>query len=209
MGAGYKSNQKHEAPDNDGSSNTERADSSTTKTSESVPRDSPSKSDKPETAQSDRMLTAIESKTTSNLGPHRGAEGFVYIAAHYGLLRLLNRLLETGANPNLQGRQQCTALQAACARGKAEMVESLLKHGADPNLHRKSCLNPLQAACDSGSLAIVQILVQAGANVHPIGTRPLILYVPLLNQLFNRRRNTKSSISCIPKQRYIAQQLST
>ncbi|KAJ3506094.1 hypothetical protein NMY22_g17361 [Coprinellus aureogranulatus] len=55
-------------------------------------------------------------------------------ASYKGDIKLVTRLLECGANPNLQGGYYGTAVQAACHTEKPKVVNLLLEHGADPNL---------------------------------------------------------------------------
>lgn len=51
-----------------------------------------------------------------DLVPSSNVESFVYIAARYGSLEILNALLAAGANPNIKSGVDCTAIKAACRR---------------------------------------------------------------------------------------------
>ncbi|KAJ3528850.1 hypothetical protein NMY22_g9245 [Coprinellus aureogranulatus] len=55
-------------------------------------------------------------------------------ASVLGDVKVVTRLLECGADPNLQVGQRDTALQAACYKSMFGVVNLLLKNGADPNL---------------------------------------------------------------------------
>ena len=89
----------------------------------------------------------------------------------------MDALLAAGANPNLQGGEDCTAVKAACRRGDVEIVEKLLKSGADPRIYRGSTSSALQEACASGSLPIVKLLIESGVDVNSFGKKPLTLHV--------------------------------
>lgn len=75
-------------------------------------------------------------------------------------------LLDHGADPNLCGGQDGSALLAACYNGDLPCVKLLLAHGADPNVggigkdYQQSCL---AAACKSGDIRIVNLLLDHGA----------------------------------------------
>ena len=96
----------------------------------------------------------------------RNAESLVYIAAKSDSLEMVNALLEAGADPNIQGGLECTALQVACCGGSAEIVETLLQHGANVNICGGKAGSPLQAACACPSLRIVRILLGVSVDVN-------------------------------------------
>ena len=109
-----------------------------------------------------------QSSTTMN------DEGLVYVAARCGSLELVNALLEAGADPNIEGGHECTALQVACRGGSAEVVETLLKHGANASLYGGKSGSPLQAACACPSLRTVKLLVGVPADVNYVGKKLLV-----------------------------------
>ena len=60
-----------------------------------------------------------------------------------------------------------TALQAASAFGREEVVDILLEHGADVNVRRdKTEETALHLAAGAGRVAIVHKLLSVGANKH-------------------------------------------
>ena len=99
----------------------------------------------------------------------RNAESLIYIAAESDSLETVNALLEAGANPNIQGGPESTALQVACRCGNAEIVEALLKYSADVTLNGETSGSPLQAACYHPSLRIVEVLVGTKVDVNYMG----------------------------------------
>lgn len=82
-------------------------------------------------------------------------------------LKVLSRLLEYGAKPNLIPRGFSSALRIAAENGRSENVEALLKSGADPNLSSGHLpLPPLSAAASKGQSDILAILVRAKAKIN-------------------------------------------
>ena len=122
-----------------------------------------------------------QSSTTMN------NEGLVYVAARCGSLELVNALLEAGADPNIEGGHECTALQVACRGGSAEVVEILLKHGANASLYGGESGSPLQAACACPSLRTVKLLVGVLADVNYVGKKPSVSYLHGTSNLPTRR----------------------
>jgi ankyrin repeat protein len=57
-----------------------------------------------------------------------------------------------------------TALHAAAAAGRADLVQALLDYGADPNVRQLGGFTPLHAAVHLGDQAMAQALLAAGAD---------------------------------------------
>ena len=104
-------------------------------------------------------------------------EGLVYIAARCGSLDMVNALLEAGAEPNVEGGHECTALQVACRGGTADIVKTLLKHGATAKVYGGESGSPLQAACACPSLETVKLLVGVHADVNYVGKKLPVSYL--------------------------------
>ena len=92
-------------------------------------------------------------------------ESVIYIAAESGRLEMVTSLLEAGADPNIEGGEEHTALQVACCGDSVDIVETLLEHGADPNLHGGRCGSALHAAFSKGNEVIIRTLLTRGADV--------------------------------------------
>ncbi|THU91221.1 ankyrin [Dendrothele bispora CBS 962.96] len=73
-------------------------------------------------------------------------------------------LLEKGADPNVQGGQYGTVLQAASFTWNQAICELLLKKGADPDVQGGKYGTALQAASYTGNQAIVELLLEKGAD---------------------------------------------
>lgn len=97
-------------------------------------------------------------------------ESMVYIAAAYNSPEVLEVLLEAGADPNIEGGEFNTALQAACNQQKEDLVRLLLNSGADPNIQQCGrCDNALQQACSDGNEKIVRSLLEREADPNLYG----------------------------------------
>lgn len=68
------------------------------------------------------------------------------VASGYNNLRIVETLLEAGADPNLRGGHFSTPLQFLCVQGNLEMVRLLLKYGATVGDIGGACGSSLQAA---------------------------------------------------------------
>lgn len=98
-------------------------------------------------------------------------------AAASGSLDFVKALLAAGADANIEGGYEGTALEIACYNGRVDIVRSLLKGGANPNRPGGGSLGiPLQAVCKRSqapltpaSVAIVNILLNAGVDVNQRG----------------------------------------
>ncbi|OQE34407.1 hypothetical protein PENCOP_c018G08548 [Penicillium coprophilum] len=85
--------------------------------------------------------------------------------------RIVELLLERGADVNAQGGSYGNALQAACLGGHDKIAQMLLERGADVNAQGGYYGNALQAACDGGHDKIAQMLLERGADVNAQGGR--------------------------------------
>ncbi|XP_062584082.1 uncharacterized protein LOC134245848 [Saccostrea cucullata] len=95
-------------------------------------------------------------------------------ACQLGHLSIVNELIKSGADVNLQSNDE-TPLTVACSEGHVSVVRKLLEAEADVNLY---CRNdtPLAEACNGGYIDIVKMLLMAKANVDPlsVSNTPLI-----------------------------------
>src|SRR5438132_9979762 len=61
----------------------------------------------------------------------------VWLPLHYaiekGKVSIVQKLLESGADPNLPSTNGCTPLLAATMKSNWSVIHELLKYGADPN----------------------------------------------------------------------------
>src|SRR6266550_5651673 len=90
-------------------------------------------------------------------------------ASYGGHVKIVQILLEKGADVNAQGGPYGNALHGASYKGNSEIVRVLLEQGADVNAQGRYYGNALQAASCQGNNEIVQILLEKGANVNAQG----------------------------------------
>jgi ankyrin repeat protein len=80
---------------------------------------------------------------------------------------MLYRLIEAGANVNVQNEHGNTLLYELCYQeNKQEELILLLERGADPNLANKDGTTPLMRAAMHGHQTYVTLLMKYGANIY-------------------------------------------
>jgi ankyrin repeat protein len=82
----------------------------------------------------------------------------IHSAAAGGSAEILERLLHSGASPNVRQAGGFTALHAAAMAGRLDMVRVLLAHGADPTLTTDEGKTAFDLATASGRAAVMQAL---------------------------------------------------
>ncbi|NBX72517.1 DEAD/DEAH box helicase, partial [bacterium] len=107
---------------------------------------------------------------------------------------VVQALLNSGANINLQNNDGWAALMAAALNGHLAVVQALLNSGANINLQNKDGLTPLMAAAKNCHLPIVQALLSQGANTNlqdKDGLTPLMAaakngHLPIVKELLSK-----------------------
>ncbi|TAQ87668.1 hypothetical protein B7494_g4027 [Chlorociboria aeruginascens] len=112
-------------------------------------------------AASDRTLMNIilEKKSTFFVSPLQGA-------AHHGNKKVVELLLESGVDVNIQGGEYGNALQAAVVRDYDEIALMLIDKDADVNAKGGFYGSALQAAAWRGNKTIVNLLLDHGADIN-------------------------------------------
>jgi ankyrin repeat protein len=90
----------------------------------------------------------------------------LHLAAHYGHADIVSLLLHNNAPVDLRSTNQManTALHAALAGRRAEVVPILLDAGADVNARQHGGWTALHAAAANGDRALVELLQSRGAD---------------------------------------------
>lgn len=78
--------------------------------------------------------------------------------------RLMDELIEKGADINARNKRQSTALSWAALQMDQELVAALIQRGAKPNLADVDGTTPLHIAARKGDSATMSLLLKAGAN---------------------------------------------
>lgn len=90
-------------------------------------------------------------------------------ASTLGLVKIVNLLIEKGADVNLKGGVYGYSLQAAATFGNFDVVRILIECGANVNVEGGLYGSALQAAARFGHLDIVRLLIMQRANVNARG----------------------------------------
>jgi hypothetical protein len=98
-------------------------------------------------------------------------DGFtgLHLAAFAGNSEAAQRLLDTGADPNVLATAafaQVTPLGTAAFAGANEVARLLLEHGADPELTSDQGGTPLHSAAANGNRELVELLLARDADRH-------------------------------------------
>mmetsp|Transcript_23283 Transcript_23283/g.64584 ORF Transcript_23283/g.64584 Transcript_23283/m.64584 type:complete len:1709 (-) Transcript_23283:1446-6572(-) len=88
------------------------------------------------------------------------------ISTHEGSMKVLELLLQKGADGNACNKWRETPLLIAANNGHKAAVEALLKHGADPSLCSEAGWSALTFAAHKGYGDIVDLLLDDGAPVN-------------------------------------------
>lgn len=88
------------------------------------------------------------------------------IASANGHERVVEILLEQGADVTLRDERECTALHHAAQSGHAAIVDSLIKAGCDLNARDKNEWTPLMNACYWAHQEAALVLLEAGAEAN-------------------------------------------
>jgi ankyrin repeat protein len=115
-------------------------------------------------------------KEIAELLIEHGAGVSLNIVARLGNLAGVKKLIDEGANVNIEGRYGETPLHDAANKGHEEIAELLIAKGANINA---GLYTPLHTAVSKGRMDIVKLLLQNGANINAqdeeggTGTAPL------------------------------------
>ncbi|KAM0310192.1 hypothetical protein ACHAO8_008360 [Botrytis cinerea] len=97
---------------------------------------------------------ALASEMTSHL----------HIASGFGLGCWIQRLLENGADVEMQDSTENTPLFWAAKGGHTEVVKKLLDVGAEPNVSGYDGIKPLHVAASNNHVGVVELLLGAGVS---------------------------------------------
>ncbi len=90
----------------------------------------------------------------------------VMTASSVGDARIVELLLNNGANPNKRGSADRTALQYAAEKNHIAVARKLLEFGADIDAYDNTRLTPLIMAADRGYTDLGILLIESGADVN-------------------------------------------
>ena len=100
---------------------------------------------------------------------------YLYNAARYGRLNMVQLLLDVGQDCNKTYSFGDTLLHAAAKGGHEDVVILLLERGAEPNKVDRRGLTPLDEAAKGGIKEVVKLLLDGGAHVNSSQVCSLVL----------------------------------
>jgi ankyrin repeat protein len=115
-----------------------------------------------------------------DLGAEKGDFGHsaLHVACETGLVSLIRRLVDIGADINAQDTDGCTPLIWACMHGQEAAAHLLLDLGADGKTAKSGAgRSSLHSACKHGLVSLIRRLVDIGADINARdnhGCTPLI-----------------------------------
>jgi serine/threonine-protein phosphatase 6 regulatory ankyrin repeat subunit B len=108
----------------------------------------------------------VNTKTTDVIVEPSNMVTALMLASNDGNLKIVNKLLMQGADPNKKDINGWTALMIAAQKCYVNVVNTLLAHGAQPNISTSdSGTTALTAASDKGYVEVVDKLLASGAEV--------------------------------------------
>ena len=90
----------------------------------------------------------------------------VMTASSVGDVKIVELLLNLGADPNKRGSADRTALQYAAEKNRLAVARKLLDYGADIDAYDNTRLTPLVMAADRGYTDLAILLIKSGADVN-------------------------------------------
>jgi ankyrin repeat protein len=117
-------------------------------------------------------------------------------AVYRGHEKIIELLLNKGADVNTQGGRHGSALQAAIAGRDKKIIELLLSKGADVNAQEGEYGNALQAAIVERDEKIIELLLNKGAHINAQGRTLATRYRPECSGCRGRQRSI--NIGSIP-----------
>jgi len=104
--------------------------------------------------------TSIVNDLISHGATNHTGKASILLACERGLLDVIVRLIENGADINAQDAKGDTPLHYACEQNYPEIVEYLIAYGANLNITNHDGRTVLHTACISGHPSIVQLLTE-------------------------------------------------
>lgn len=116
-----------------------------------------------------KVKTLVTSTKDANRADSNG-KTISHYAVYYGMVDILNYLIEMKADIDNKCNYNNTPLFEAVEQGKQEVVKILLSHGADKNTVNNNGYTLLHVACSEGHLELVKLFIANGADVNALTT---------------------------------------
>lgn len=111
-------------------------------------------------------LVAVRLFLTTGMSPNIAVDGITPLiaASMQGNVEVVETLLSNGADPNMEGLKNGTALVMAAHDEHVAIAKLLLEAGAEVNVVMEETGTPLMLASSSGNTELVRLLLDAGAD---------------------------------------------
>lgn len=109
----------------------------------------------------------------------------IHLAAKQNLSKVVEKLIEKGANLNAWDADQMSAMTIASYHGNTKVVELLLRYEADVNFRDSCYRTPLHRAVEADAINVVSILIDYKADINVTdkkGWSPIHLAIALDHQ---------------------------
>lgn len=90
----------------------------------------------------------------------------IYLSLFLLIKRIIEKLIESGADVNLQNEAGKTPLMLAAFAGKLISIKELKHHGARFDLKDKGGSTALHWAVDGGNIEIIEFMIKQGGDVN-------------------------------------------
>ncbi|CAI7831175.1 unnamed protein product, partial [Closterium sp. NIES-53] len=117
---------------------------------------------------SDAAMWLVEHGAAVAMSAEKSGAQAIHHAAGHGSVKILELLLDHGADPNAQS-DAGPPLLWACGHGKVAAAGVLLTRGANPDTPSEDGVTSLLTATAAGETEIVKLLLQHGAQPNPGG----------------------------------------
>lgn len=111
-------------------------------------------------------LVAVRLFLTTGMSPNITVDGITPLiaASMRGNVEIVETLLSAGADPNMEGLQNGTALVVAAHNEQVAIAKILLEAGAEVNVVMEDAGTPLMLASSAGNSELARLLLDAGAD---------------------------------------------
>ncbi|XP_066549225.1 fibronectin type 3 and ankyrin repeat domains 1 protein [Amia ocellicauda] len=113
----------------------------------------------------EQVMKVLQSKVVKVDVPDKLGFTPLMVASQKGYLRLVQVLVEHGAEVNLTSGSGKDSLMLACFAGHLDVIECLRKHGATWKARDLGGCTALHTAVDGGHLAVIRYMINSGCEV--------------------------------------------
>ena len=117
--------------------------------------------------QQEAVQVLLEARSNTNIADNKGNSSLSAAAHSFCRKRIIQAIIDHGANVNAINKEKCTALMRACKQGHSVAIHVLLKAGSDTNIADNfgdTCL--MHAVARGCSKKVLQEIIDHDANMN-------------------------------------------